>query len=1271
MSRLYFNKENKIECPTLVLQNKSNYSYGCIVDYSNFTYKRSFNAANEISFTAYKSDNMSEQQLYIWNNLSDLRVIYIPEYNEKFEIKVEKTIANVKTKSVTGTALAESELSQILLREIEINTEIDIENDLYDAKLRTIFYRDIDDIENEKYQEVWSSNKKYTAYNDDGSINEEETIKLRRKALYNSSLLHRLLDKAVNYSIAHVDESLKNLNLIKSFSISNQTIYDELMGEISEEYGVLFKFDSINRTVSAYDLYNTCYDCGYREDFTNICPKCGSTNIGGQYGEDTSILVSAYNLASQLTKNGDPSSVKTYWKIEGGDDLINACVAAINPTGNAYKIYIPDYMLQEMPQGMQDRFSSYNELKDKYVNDINYCTEEGFSISADNINNYNKIVEYLRDYYTEDTFSLIGEEPENPKTDKNNIPYDYNNLIGYDKLTELYYSLIDIESVIKTSLSPTIESDNPTIEDTMAILDELNDMTIAVSNAVSPLDSYVDNAVVNMAEAMINTALFDIDVKETSYSADKDTRTGIWTGTIVLTNKETKEDETPETLEKVFTLTITEDIITYTQQKIQKNMARVDVTEILNLTSLEEETWNGTIIEEKGKTWIEWFTEELNYYSVDNLTRLQTEFLACQSVILQLQDDLNEKGNLEGVFKLPSEHFYDIYTERLELINAELDKKTELLNQLYKLYQYDSKTNLSTGEVANIRKKVNNLLDFQKYMEGEENEENYWGILCSYLREDTYSNSNYISTKLNNKLLIERTKELIEVANREIQKSAFNQYTISSTMNNLFQLKEFAPIKDYFDVGNWIRVDVDDEIHRLRLLNYQINYDSMQDIDVEFSNVVYSPTSYSDKQSIFNSVASMSSSYDALTRQVNTTNETLDEIAGKVGNGIDSTYIKIVNDGTIEDIVIDKNGILGRAYDDITGEYDDCQYKFIRNGLYMTNDNWKSVYNTIGKFKYDTGEVEIDDDGVAKPIYAIAYGVKADTIVGNLIFGKELKIRNENNTLSFDVDGLLVDNGVSTIQINPNDLDGILFRISKYDDKKDEYRDIMFVDNQGDGHFAGTINAENGNIGGWEIDQHSIFTKVSFIENKYKVSFQAPYVETVIDDNITMYPHKTILSVEETAKGYTPIEITTEKIETYDGDVCNSTMSAGKIKFNSGSEAHCEISGEGLKLKSSELSDYASVNISEASIEIEGNQVIHDGRVKESTINVSTSQYGEASFDTTGMKIILSVRSGDYKYGVFWYGTNGVRVFDVENTSSGFNVVRNTNVPIIVTYVRS
>ena len=154
----------------------------------------------------------------------------------------------------------------------------------------------------------------------------------------------------------------------------------------------------MNRTVSAYDLYNTCYDCGYRDDFAEECPKCGSRDSGGQYGISTPILVSAENLATQLTKNGDSGSVKTYFKVEGGDDLINSVIAAINPTGNAYIFYLPDYMLEEMPQGMRDRMDSYNQLKNKFVNDntdddhVNFLEEEGFSLSAENVDNYNAIV---------------------------------------------------------------------------------------------------------------------------------------------------------------------------------------------------------------------------------------------------------------------------------------------------------------------------------------------------------------------------------------------------------------------------------------------------------------------------------------------------------------------------------------------------------------------------------------------------------------------------------------------------------------------------------------------------------------------------------------------------------------------------------------------------------------------------------------------------------------------------------------------------------------
>lgn len=1261
MSRIYFNKQNKIECPTLVLQNKSNHSYGAIVDYNSLTYKQSFNAPNEISFTAYKGKHPSEQQKKIWDNLTDLKVVYIPEFKEKFEISIQKTISNTKTKAVTGTALAEAELSQILLRNIEINTELDIENDKYDVNFRTVFYRDIDDINNEKYIEIWDSDKKYTVYDENGDVVPEKTVELRREILYSSSLLHRLLDKAVNYSIGHVDESLKNLKLIKSFSISNQYIYNELVGEISEEYGVLFKFDSINRTVSAYDLYNTCYDCGYRDDFTEECPKCGSRDIGGQYGVNTPILVSAENLATQLTKNGDSGSVKTYFKVEGGDDLINSVIAAINPTGNAYIFYLPDYMLEEMPQGMRDRLNSYNQLKNKFMNNnddddhVNFLEEEGFSLSSENADNYNAIVRWLDQHNIANEFPLIGPEPEGESD------YEYNTMIGYDSTTKLYYDLVDLESLLRTSLMPTPKTDKQTLTEAFDLIteafhpiDESEKVTVAVSNLKSVADTSVNNAVIGVVEVVINTALFDSEIVSSTY--DKNTAT--WTGTIRLTNKETLEDEKPETMDRSYTLDITDNVLEYTKQKIKKNMARTDINEIQDLTSLDEKTYSGKPVIIHGvsyDSWLDWFSNELKYYSADNLEQLVTEFEACRSVIAEFQQDLDEdcdtdeNGHLIGYEKKPSDHFYNIYTDRLELIKAALTEKENMLNQLYKLYKYDSSTNYSTGEVPVIRKKVNSLLDFQKCMEGSGNEENYWSIFCAYLREDTYTNENYISTDLSNQQLVDRANELMEVAYREIQKSAYNQYTISSTMNNLFALKEFQPFKDYFDVGNWIRVDVDDEIHKLRLLSYQINFDELQEIDVEFSSVVHSPSYISDIKSVFNSVSNISSSYDAVTKQVNMTSELLDDISGRLENGLDSSTTKIVNDGLVEEIIIDKNGILGRAYDDITGEYDNCQYKFIRNGLYMTKDSWKSIYNAIGRFRYDTGEKDDDDNA----IYETAYGIKADTIVGDLIFGKQLVIRNEGNSFKVGENGLFIEDTQhrSAVTINPNDEEGILFKISsEYDSSTDKYKkDVMYIDSKGNGH-----------IGGWTIDNY-LYSKSS--DDKKEIRFS---------------PNEKVLQVYNYPKSNEPVFYIddTGVLRSYDGDASSTEIQNGYIEVWNSGEHYCKIDGsivlsdggsDGMKKIIISPDGY----IKAEGINVNGNTVVHDGRIASKTITVATSHYGEADFSTTGMKYILSVRSSSGAYGVFWSGTNHIRVHDISSSGSTITVARDTNIDIVVTYISS
>lgn len=1256
--------------PVLILQNKNFDNYGSISDYSGLTYKNALNAPNEISFTTYKYKN--GKKIPLWDKIVDLKILYIPEFEERYEIKVSDSIDGTTTKSVTGTSLGEAETSQVLLRDIEINTDIDFENDLYDENFPTIFYRDWDNQEYiDSFNEIWDKNKgnkdtdKYSVYNKDGSINIEETIALRKDILKHSSLLHRLMEKAPHYTIEHVDKTLKNLDWIRSFSISNQNLYSELTGEISEEFGVLFKFNSIDRTISVYDMYNTCDKCGKRGDFDTVCPECGSTKFHGQYGKDTTILVSAENLASELTKTGDPDSIKTYYKIEGGDDLMTAAVASVNPSGSSYIISIPDYMLEEMPQEMQSRITSYNDEVIEYTN--TYI----FELTQKYVDDYNEIVEWLMNYYDKATYPTIT-----------------SSLIGYPSTTELYFNLIDIESVLKDSLLPTIKTINPTIEESMGLIDELNESVIAVKNPSTCVPSSADNAVLGMIKATINTALYKPEIIDSSY----DNSSFEWIGTIRLTCKEVEDGEKAETLDRTYTFNISDDLETYLKQQIQKNMARSDVYQILDLTSLDENT--------RTDEWLDDFKDALHFYSSTSLSQLQTEFLTAQSVIIELRDSLDNNNELKTLYGEPSQYFYDILTKRISLVSDELDFRNDQLEKLYNLYYRNSSTGEQSGELYDIRKEVNYHLNFQKWMETEPN---YWKTFCSYLREDTYSNDNYISDGLSNQELIKYATELYNKAKEEIEKSSYNQYTIDSTMNNLLMIPEFKPLINNFKIGNWIKVAFEDEIHKLRLLSYQINFESLENLDVEFSTVIHSPTGSSDLKSIINSAANIASTYNADMKQMQKTSNDVKSLNDALENSIDSTKIKIVNDELVEDVVIDKNGILGRAYDDIDGKYDDCQYKFIRNGLYMTNDNWKSIYNAIGKFQYDTGQTIIDDDGIEKSVYATAYGVKADTIVGNLIFGRELKITNKNNTLSFDIDGLLVDNGVSTIQINPNDLNGILFRISTgYDDDR---TNVMFVDNKGNGHFEGIIDAKaGGSIGGWLINADSISKSFDYsIEKRnsvYDKSSGKTLSWTEYKDGTSSFTLSSSDSVDYALKlQYDYNEWTdtnSEKTKKYDeisllNDATMKFHTEARSDEGSSSYENTMVSPSGIIVESK----YGSTSSSKVSISAGLGFEVYDsnenlisyvdnyggakfstlsvtsGIIETVTYSITTDQYGQASFgDASLANQYISVISNDYRYGVFWIYPNNVRVFDIYSSGSTITTAKNVTINIICKYIK-
>ena len=413
MSRILLNKEHVIDNVTLILQTKAFITLDTIRDPRELIYKENYNAANEISFSIDKLVN-GEKNLS-WDIVTNFKVLYIPELKERFEIYVSKTEENSIVKEVTGTSLCEAELSNTNLYGIEVNTENDIVSDDYDENFPTIFYRELDvnlyNWNDPKY------NGKYLNYTNDQKL----------KVLKRGSLLHSLLDKVPNYSSKYVQDSLKNLTDIKTFTIDDTNIYDELTGEISEEYGVIFKFDSMTRELSVYDLYNTCEDCGYRGDFNDKCPKCNSTKFGGQDGKDTTIFISSHNLAQEINLECDTSSVKNCFCIKGGDDNITEAVKNINPNGSGYIYHFRDDTYNDMPTELVTKLKAYNTEFE------NYQTSKAFSVDSKTLLNYNSVISYIKKYFTDSELFSISSP-----------------IIGYQKLMKYYYDIIDADLFIRT-----------------------------------------------------------------------------------------------------------------------------------------------------------------------------------------------------------------------------------------------------------------------------------------------------------------------------------------------------------------------------------------------------------------------------------------------------------------------------------------------------------------------------------------------------------------------------------------------------------------------------------------------------------------------------------------------------------------------------------------------------------------------------------------------------------------------------------------------------
>ena len=305
---------------------------------------------------------------------------------------------------------------------------------------------------------------------------------------------------------------------------------------------------------------------------------------------------------------------------------------------------------------------------------------------------------------------------------------------------------------------------------------------------------------------------------------------------------------------------------------------------------------------------------------------------------------------------------YDLITAEVEVRQGEIDAQNALLST----YQ-------------DQRNAIQEKLDFKKFL-GDD----LYNEFLTYRKETTYKNTNYNTDNTinangtyDNGKIIQRAKEFYNKAKKDAVKSGEYQFSISTNLYNLLLIEGFEPLLNDFDLGNFIRVRVDEEVYRLRLIKYEINFGDLSRLNTEFSNFTKTADGMNDIQSVLSQAQQMGKSYDYVQTQATNGERAAYTIEEYRLSGLDSAYYKIMNNNN-EEVTMDSRGIIARAYDDVTDNYDPKQLRITHNILAFTHDNWKTVDCALGNFTYWDQDINKHED---------QYGLNANFVIGGFIAG--------------------------------------------------------------------------------------------------------------------------------------------------------------------------------------------------------------------------------------------------------------------------------------------
>ena len=899
MRRFTYDLNYQIELPTCILSNVYHHHIGVINNIDNDSIQVSFNmnSQQEVSFDVYKE--IDGVKCSLWDDIVGLRYVYIPEHEEYYKIEVNMDEDSATVKHLTLSSASEYELSNKIIRSLEINTESDILRNEYDKT---------------------------------GDIPEYTPNVLYNPNDPSNSILHRALaDKAPDWHIDHVDSSIANIQ--RTFSVNNQKLYDFLVNTLAKEYDCLFQFNSVTRGISVYDLLNRCRDCGKRGEFVYSCSKCGSTNIQKGYGTDTNILINYNNYSTKMTLDGDENSVKNCFYVSGGDEILNADIANCNPSGGRYIYHFSDADYADMPPTLRQKLEEYEETYNQVLPSYQEYTAGWY--------------EWINNYYYYKTSMMPRINGEAWEAEKG---YSVGNTVYVKTLpswcylecveagtsgvkefdaTNVIEGEIIVDGTVKWAARKNIISIPSAAQTLNDIVAKMGTTTLYFWEDMPTSVTEVNNEFENVASLGINN-IFRVEVIADAYNSF----TGhIWYGNVKVYNTGDTDDVATTDSPIAVNVDVADSVEKYQKYMythVEERLNKADTT-FTEIYKLDDENFKAT----------------LRQYSLDSLDSFRKSYQGCLDTVMASV----KEGKVDQNTKVMGFKIYDV---------------------AYKPY-FDRRTWVEQ-EMAVRQATVNNAASQRDYYRGKMDEiqdmlalPNYLGTtlyntLYNYIREDSYQNSNYVSTGLSDGERINKAKELLEVANDELTKACEIQVTLSDTLGNLYNTKEFKDYKNSLEIGNYLICEVDETPYRLRLIGVSYSYSSPQDINLKFANFTKVNNYFSDAQNIISSAQAISNSYSSVVHQVKNNTDVANTISTVMNNGMSSNSSSLSNNDKGE-VTFDEAGVELSYYDAVQRANSKHKVRMTSNGIYYTEDDWETTTTGVGEmmlqvYNKNTGEVE-------------------------------------------------------------------------------------------------------------------------------------------------------------------------------------------------------------------------------------------------------------------------------------------------------------------------